>query len=151
MKEKLIKCINEERFFVARQMIDEILLLSGSGRTSIYYIVENAIAYMKEKYKEELTLSQVATCVGVTPNYLSKIFLRHVGVNFSTYLNFLRVREAEILLLKTELQVTNISDAVGFADTSYFIRVFKRYTHCTPTQFRYYYNSYKEELLKNAH
>lgn len=151
MKEQIIRYIENNRFLEARQKIDEILLLMIPGKTSIYYIVENAIAYMKENYMEGLSLPQVAEQVGVTPNYLSKMFVEHVGVNFSTYLNFVRIKQAEILLLKTELQIAAIAEAVGYADASYFIRVFRQYTHCTPAQFRYYYYQHKSEFLKNAH
>lgn len=146
MKKQLIKYIENNQFLEARQKIDEILLLMIPEKASIYYIVENAIAYMKENYSQDLRLSGVAQWVGVTPNYLSKIFMQYMGVNFSAYLNFLRIKQAEILLLKTDLAIAAIAEQVGYTESSYFIRVFRQYTHCTPAQFRYCAHGYK-----NAH
>lgn len=151
MKEQLIRYIENNQFLEARRKLDEILLLMVPGKSSVYYIVENAIAYMKAHYMESVTLSQVAAWVGVTPNYLSKLFVQQMCVNFSTYLNFLRVKQAEILLLKSELPIAAISERVGYADASYFIRVFRQYTHCTPAQFRCYYYQFQNDFLKNAH
>ena len=146
MKEQLILDIKNNRFLEARRKIDEILLLSTANKSSVNYIVEKAILYMKDCYPENLSLSRVATQVGVTPNYLSKMFVEHVGVNFSTYLNFIRIKKAEGLLLDTEFSIAQIAEEVGYADSAYFIRVFRQYTRCTPTQFRYFYYRYQKSF-----
>ena len=57
-------------------------------------------------------------------------------MNFSDYLNEIRIREAEKLLVSTTQNVTEIASAVGFCTTSYFIKQFTKYLHISPKQYQ---------------
>ena len=57
-------------------------------------------------------------------------------MNFSAYLNDYRIAKAKELMSTTDLGVKDVSYACGYADSSYFARVFKRQTGQTPSDYR---------------
>lgn len=118
--------------------------------TTSCYIVERAVEYIKMHYMEPISLPEVAEHVGVTPNYLCKRFQEHTEMKFTAYVNFMRVRQAQILLLTTSMRIAAISDAVGYTDPSYFIRMFRQYTKYTPMQFRNLFYQYHSEILEKC-
>jgi AraC-like DNA-binding protein len=59
-----------------------------------------------------------------------------MGKTFTNYLNYIRITEAEKLLLTTEMTMTEIAQETGFSSSSYFIQQFKQYKNISPSQFR---------------
>ena len=57
-------------------------------------------------------------------------------MSFNDYLNHIRIREAEKLLISTTFSVTEIASSVGFCTTSYFIKQFKEHLQISPKQYR---------------
>ena len=74
--------------------------------------------------------------MGLSPNYLSKLFQESVGVGFREQLNRIRIEESKQLLLNTDYSLADIALAMGFVDQSYFCKVFKRIVGLTPGKFR---------------
>ena len=98
--------------------------------------IRHALRYMAANYAEPLTLETVAHEVGLSPNYLSKLFQESVGVGFREQLNRIRIEESKQLLLNTDYSLADIALAMGFVDQSYFCKVFKRIVGLTPGKFR---------------
>lgn len=98
--------------------------------------VRRALGYMSEHFSEALTLEIVAKEVGLSTSYFSALFHQVVGVSFREHLCRIRVEESKQLLLSTDYSLTDIALAVGFADQSYFCKVFKRIVGMTPGKFR---------------
>ena len=98
--------------------------------------IRHALRYMAANYAEPLTLESVAHEVGLSPNYLSKLFQESVGVGFREQLNRIRIEESKQLLLNTDYSLADIALAMGFVDQSYFCKVFKRIVGLTPGKFR---------------
>lgn len=92
--------------------------------------------YVLEHFDEELKLSNMASLCNMSPSYFSRLFNEHMGMNFNEYVNYTRVTEAEKLLISTDMNITEISNTVGFSTTSYFIKLFKKYKNISPKQFR---------------
>ncbi|MCX7773189.1 MAG: response regulator [Clostridia bacterium] len=103
---------------------------------SIKLIVKKAVEYIRENYKEPLTLNDVAAHVYVSPSYVSRMFGRELGKNFVDYLNEVRIEKAKELLNDIRYKTYEIADRVGIQDARYFSRLFKKYTGLTPTEFR---------------
>jgi len=98
--------------------------------------VRRALGYMSEHFAETLTLETVAREVGLSASYFSALFHQVVGVSFREHLCRIRVEESKQLLSSTDYSLTDIALAVGFADQSYFCKVFKRIVGMTPGKFR---------------
>lgn len=81
------------------------------------------------------TISEIAAAFYITPEYLSSLFKRHVGVNISDYLRMKKIALAKECLERGR-SVTEVSYACGFSDTSYFIRIFRRTVGMTPKQYQ---------------
>ncbi len=98
--------------------------------------VRAALRFMANNYNKPLTLQTVADEVGLSPNYLSSLFRKTVGISFSEQLCRIRVEESKRLLLSTTYSLTDIAIAMGFNDQSYYCKVFKRITGLAPGQYR---------------
>ena len=84
----------------------------------------------------DLSLNNIAGQLGVNPTYLSALFRKECDCTLTEYVNRKRVEQAASLLSKTDKLVNTISYECGIQDTNYFIKLFKKYTGFTPTQYR---------------
>lgn len=84
----------------------------------------------------DIKLDELAEICSLSPNYLSSLFKKEVGMPISGYIQRQRIEEAKRLLLLTNYSTSEISTWLNFNDQSYFIKVFKKYTGSTPRQFR---------------
>ena len=92
--------------------------------------------FIKKNYQDKsLSLRMVGDYVGLSENHLSSIFAKQAGKPFTEYVTELRVKKAETLLRETNLKVYEVAEHVGFANTEYFSRVFKKTTGKSPNQF----------------
>lgn len=92
--------------------------------------------YIEEHYAEELTLAKLAAIFNFSYYYLSAYFGTHFKKSFTEYLNSVRIQKAQHLLHERDLPVAEAGRKVGYADNSYFSRVFKKYVGVTPTDYR---------------
>jgi AraC-like DNA-binding protein len=104
------------------------------AQTSV--LVKQAIAYLHENYSHSLTRWEIAEAVGVSEDYLSRVFNKELGLTPWDYLNRYRILQAKARLLNTSDNIGNISHQVGFKDKSYFSRVFHKTTGQSPQAFR---------------
>ncbi len=97
---------------------------------------ETAIKYLKENYGKKITLSEIAEKVHLTKNYLCNIFVRDTGLTVFELLNQIRMEEAEMLLLYSDLRISEIAEKCGFENMGYFIKKFKAVFGTTPTAYK---------------
>jgi two-component system response regulator YesN len=99
--------------------------------------VQKARQYIDRHYRdEELTLRTAADAVGLSAPYLSAVFKRETGQNFSEYLTSVRIQHAKDLLCCTSKLICEVSYEVGFRDYRYFSQIFKKHTGQTPREFQ---------------
>lgn len=97
------------------------------------------LALIDEKFSEHWTLPQYAAYLNVTVSTLNNI-CREIGGNSAKEFVSERVmKEAEFLLRYTELNIIEIAHELGFKDSSYFSRFFRRYAKLNPRQYRQRY------------
>lgn len=92
--------------------------------------------FIDKNYMFEISAESVATTCKMSYSYFSRFFKASVGKSFSNYINYLRITEAEKLLLSTNLNITQIAMEIGFTSSSYFIQQFKHYKNLSPKQFK---------------
>jgi two-component system response regulator YesN len=98
--------------------------------------VAEAVKYIHVNFEKTITLSEVAEHVEMSPNYLSSLFKRELKLSFTGYLNQVRIDKAGELLKSTHLKSYAIAEKVGFADESYFSRIFKRIKGIRPSEYK---------------
>jgi AraC-like DNA-binding protein len=91
------------------------------------------LKFIENHYMEDINLEKAASMLNFSYHYLSRYFKRITGKNFKEYTDFIRVREAEKLLLTNNVPVSRVALDVGFSNVSSFNRVFKRIRGYPPT------------------
>jgi signal transduction histidine kinase/DNA-binding response OmpR family regulator len=99
-------------------------------------LVRKAMAYVQQNYQETLTRQGLARHVGMSDDYLTYCFRQELGMTPIAYLNRYRVTQAKDLLKETDRTITQIALDVGFSDSGYFSRVFRRETGVSPDAYR---------------
>lgn len=93
--------------------------------------------YLKNHYAQsDFSLSGMAEDFHVSASTMAKLIKQRTGMNFSDYLNQLRIDAAMNLLTETELSINEISVMVGYSSQHYFSRIFKKYKGGAPSAFR---------------
>ncbi len=99
--------------------------------------VRRAMAYIHEHYTEPISRKEIAEHVNISARHLDRCFCDETGITPMAYLNRFRLRQAGRLLESTALSISEIAAAVGFSDSSYFCRVFRRDMGMSPTDYRH--------------
>ena len=92
--------------------------------------------YLDANYQSDVSRSDLAVMVYLNPDYISRLFKKGTGISISSYLLNKRLDQAKGLLESTDLPVNAISHRVGYENYSYFCRMFKENTGCTPNEYR---------------
>lgn len=100
------------------------------------YRVKLAINYIKENYNHEITLDDIAKSCNVSKSECCRSFKRILKTTPFEYLMEYRILKATEYLYHTDESISNICINVGFNGISYFGKIFKKYMHCTPSQYR---------------
>ncbi len=91
------------------------------------------LEYIDLHYPEKLSLRQLSSLVNMSPHYFCRLFKSLTGKSPTEYINHLRLNKAVSLLRESNLNITEIAMAVGFNDSNYFSRLFKKYKHVSPS------------------
>jgi AraC-like DNA-binding protein len=99
-------------------------------------LVKQAIAFLHQNYARPVTRWEIADAVGVSDDYISRVFSRELNISPWDYLNRYRILQSKQLLLDTTDTIGSIAHQVGFKDQAYFSRVFLKITGMSPQAFR---------------
>lgn len=148
--------ISFENIFESPFILDEVLEVTGRKELELYaalwmnhlmqamykykkinnhFLIEQALCYIEEHYAENIMLDDIASYLEVSSFYLSKLFKKATGRNFTDLLAEKRVEKAKILL-RSQMSVKEITFEVGFNSQNYFTKVFKKYCGVTPTEYK---------------
>lgn len=98
-------------------------------------IIQSALNYIEANLDKPIQLSDAARVIGVSEPYLSSFFKNSMHENFIPYVNRQKMKRAKELLADGKL-VYQVSDVLGYENTTYFSKVFKRVEGVTPEQYR---------------
>lgn len=109
---------------------------SYSLKESEIKLLQKVFDYLDENYQYDITVESVARMCNMSYSYFSRHFKAVIGKTFTEYLNYIRITEAEKLLLTTDMNITEVALKTGFSDSSYFIKQFKHFKNVSPKQFQ---------------
>ena len=92
--------------------------------------------YIERNYSKNITLKEAAKSVYLSPSYLSRLINERTGHSFRHLVNMARIAEAVRLLENTDMNLSEVAYQTGFADHSYFTKVFRRHTGSNPSDRR---------------
>lgn len=99
-------------------------------------IVSRMRHYVEEHYMEDISVLDIASAFGYSEAYFCKLFKQNFGKNFVTYLTEYRVELAKKALEDLSCNVKEVGQRVGYADSNYFTKVFRRITGMSPSEYR---------------
>ena len=92
--------------------------------------------YVRRNFRRPLTLNDAAASQGLSREYFCRLFKQCFDQNFTAYLTHLRVKEAKKLLEDPRANIKDVSRSVGYSDSKYFSKIFKRITGQLPSEYR---------------
>ena len=99
-------------------------------------IVDEVMEHIRGHYPESPSLAEISDRVRLSPNYLCSLFRKHTGQTILTFMNSIRMKKAEELLLGTTLSIKEIAKQTGFRSAHYFSRTFRHIHGASPSGFR---------------
>lgn len=161
----IVKPLIDRGLTIPMDCIEEFQRESGDARQSFHQVVLSLVnsafeaihneegmnpavllaqKYIHANYDRKLTLEVVANEVHITPNYLSSLFTKTLGMSFVCYVNQTRIEQAKRLLRNPGTSLNSVAEQAGFNDVKYFSQVFKQCVGCAP-------NHYRSMQIKKAH
>lgn len=117
-------------------MIEEYSDLIISNSLNKYSkITQKAIEYLMIFYDKKIDKNDLAALCFTHPSHLSRKFKQETNWTITAYQQMLRIEEAKYLLKNENISVEEVAWLIGYEDSSYFARVFKKETGCTPSQY----------------
>lgn len=98
--------------------------------------IEQAIAYIDANFASDLNMAVVSNQISMNYSLFSYLFKLRTGESFVTYLKQIRVREAQRLLVETDMKILDISHQVGYANEKHFMKVFRTFSGVSPSEYR---------------
>jgi len=111
--------------------------LEKETKTSKY--VSKMIAYVQENYPKKISIHDLVEELDLSAYYLNQKFKAETSYTFNEFLNRYRIQKSIDLLKAGEGKVYTIAQDIGFSDYKYFISIFKKYAHGTPSKYLEYF------------
>ncbi len=119
-----------------------------AGSLHTHYKIQNAIKYISDNYSSKISLETVAAKACMSKYHFSRSFKKATGTTYQDHLNGCRIEKAKELLKNSNLPITEIAYAVGYADITNFERIFKRIAGLAPSQYKPH-SSNQDDPAKN--
>ena len=127
------KCLSELYTFITLLSNANSYTHSLAGK---YRMIHRSVKYIEANYKRvDLYTPDLAKMSGMGETYYRSIFVSVFSVAPTKYIQNYRVEKSKELLVNSDASIEDIATAVGFANASYFCKVFKSLVGMTPTEF----------------
>lgn len=132
-----IDTLTEMKVLLKKYFDTASAVLDIKSQSKTRMIVENAKQYLKENYRNcNLSLTETADSVYVSPSYLSVLFKKETGMTFVNFLTGIRMEKAKHYLSVKHYRSYEIAEKIGYNDPHYFSISFKKYTGKSPSEYR---------------
>lgn len=124
----------------AKEIIETLLKSKGiinfDNGNSIDEKIERVKQFTEKNYHKKINLNDVSDLIFLSPKYFSRIFKEKTGMGYNDYKLNIKINKSKELLINTGLNIDEISYKMGYENSESFIRIFKKITNLTPTEFR---------------
>ncbi len=115
------------------ELLDRMVWLQSNDRRDP---IRQVVSYIREHYTEEINCKELAQICLMSPANMYRRFRDAVGCTPTEYKNRLRISQAKSMLRNDTISIGEISALMGYDDTAYFCKLFKRETGKTPLRWR---------------
>jgi AraC-like DNA-binding protein/mannose-6-phosphate isomerase-like protein (cupin superfamily) len=92
--------------------------------------------FVESSIDDRIAVDDACKLANMSYYYFVKFFKKIMGMSFTEYVNFRKIKRAEQLLLTRDLSVTEVGDQIGMANMAHFYKMFKRFNGCSPKEFQ---------------
>lgn len=128
----------------AKKIIETLLKSKGiinyENSDDIDHKIERVKQFTEKNYHKKISLEDVSELIFLSPKYFSRIFKEKTGVGFNDYKLNIKIDKSKEFLINSGLNIDEIAYKMGYENSESFIRIFKKITNLTPTEFRDEYN-----------
>lgn len=125
------------------EFLSEMLhaIVAASETSSDYLTTDKTVVleidrFIQNNYQNDISLSDIAKHVFLSPNYISRVYKQEKHQNIVSRIQEVRLQKALILLTGTNMKISDISNSVGFSSPRYFNTLFKKWKGITPLEYR---------------
>ncbi len=127
-----------------KALLSSIMLLlpvenNSAADTSIFPFIKNIVEYINENYMKNISLESLSKRFYFSPYYIARKFKDETGYTVNQYVINRRMGEAERMLVFENYSIRDIALKTGYANIQYFYATFKKYTGCTPVEYKNLY------------
>ncbi|MNH93231.1 putative response regulatory protein [compost metagenome] len=115
---------------------DACVLIRERRSGKLRNLIERVQAIIEARYADNLTVADIGKEVYLTPTYVSLLYKQETGRTINDYVTQVRIKRAKELLHDPQNKFYDVCYAVGYADPSYFTKLFKKMTGVTPSAYR---------------
>lgn len=126
---------------IIKRLVQVNMSLSKVITTHTDLEIKDVLLYLHTHCSEKITIPALSRQFHINRTTLSDRFFEATGETIITYLNKYRINLAAIMLRESNTSISNIAQEVGFNDTAYFAKLFKKYMFHTPSSYRHHYLS----------
>jgi transcriptional regulator GlxA family with amidase domain len=133
-QEVMNMCLLTSRRVEADEQTTSVAAKLGTRNTRLI----EAVSYMEARIEDAFDLDACATHLGISRRQIERLFNRYLGVTPVRYMNDLRLARGRALLAETEMKVTDVAMACGYASTSHFSKSFRSRFGVSPHRFSHF-------------
>lgn len=136
------KClINESRLHLLLMLIYQDIVNNAPNSQNPYgrkkeYWVRQVRSFVEANISRDITLEEISEHLRVSKFYICREFKMHTGFTIFQYITKLRMKLAVDMLSEGRLFISEIAHNIGFPDSKYFSKVFKKYYNCSPHEYK---------------
>ncbi len=120
-----------------------LLLLRHDTENKLHYSdndwldrMQPALDYVDNHLSDKLSVDALCKQMNMSYTYFIKMFKKAVGMPFTDYVTYKRIKKAEQQLLTKNISIAEVAESVGFTNLGHFYDMFRRYNGCTPKEFK---------------
>jgi AraC-like DNA-binding protein len=106
---------------------------TGADKADI--IIRKVISFLENNISKKVNSKDISSYIGMNYNYIGSLFKQKTGMSIQSYHTKIRINEAAGLLRSSCLNVSEVSDRMGFSDPLYFSHVFRKVTGYPPSEY----------------
>lgn len=126
----------EIRQFEFVMLKEFVLVVQESSNIHCVYPISKVVKYIYENANSKITVAQLAQMTHLSPDYLSKLFRKEMGMCIIDYIQLQKVEVAKYFLEFSDMKITDIATLLEFCNPAYFTNVFKKHIGKSPNQYR---------------
>lgn len=114
---------------------DTLKVLSAQQHPDILRL-KPVLDYVERHTNDKINVEDACRLVSMSYHYFVKFFRRTMGVSFTDYVNYKKIKKAERILLTKKMTIASVGECIGMPNMAHFYKMFKKYNQCSPSEYR---------------